>query len=85
LVQVIESVTGFYDAVYLEGEESESAHHTLTGLQSGTYTIVVYGVEAEDSFSIADRPDYFTLIRLPETPLQDSTTSMENLFLLYTK
>ena len=84
LVQVIESVTGFYDALYLEGEESESAHHTLTGLQSGTYTILVYGVEAENSFSVADKPDYFTLIRLPATLLQESTTSMENLLLLRT-
>ena len=78
-------VTDFYDALYLEGEESESTHHALTGLQSGSYTILVYGVGAEDSFSIADRPDYFTTIRLPETPLQESTTSMENLLLLHTK
>ena len=85
LVQVIESVSGFYDALYLEGEESETVWHTITGLQSGNYTILIYGVEGKDSFSLAGRPDHFTTIKLAETPLQETTTSTESLLLLCTK
>lgn len=77
LVQVIESETGFYDALFLDDEESESAHHTLIGLPSGTYTILIHGVGAEDS-SLANRPDYFTVIKLPTTSLEE--TSIEFFF-----
>ena len=66
----------YYGAVLLEGEQS--ANHTFTGLQSGIYTVLVYGVEEGDSFFQTDKPDFSTIISLTkpqQTPVAHGSHS----------
>ena len=51
----------FHEGQYLEGEGEAS--HSFTGLNSGTYTVLVYGLGREEtSCSPPHDPDYVTVV-----------------------
>ena len=58
----------YYSAVYLQSVDS----HSFPDLQSGSYTVLVYGVEREDEFSLAQRPDFFSVVNV-SVPLETPT------------
>ena len=59
----------YYSAVYLQSVNS----HSFPDLQSGSYTVLVYGVEREDEFSLAQRPDFFSVVNV-SVPRETLTT-----------
>ena len=74
-VQLVSGVMGgFHKGEYLEGEEEAS--HSFTGLVSGTYTVLVFGLEREEtSCSPPDDPDYITVVSVSALQ-QTSVTSV---------
>ena len=71
-VQLVSDVMrGFYKRVYIEGEEEAS--HTFTGLMSGTYTVLVYGLERGEATCSPPEPDYVTVVYV-NTTLHTSET-----------
>ena len=74
-VQLVSCVMGgFHEGEYLEGEEEAS--HSFTDLVSGTYTVLVYGLEREKiSCSPPDDPDYITVVSMSALQ-QTSLTSV---------
>ena len=58
----------YYSAVYLQSVDS----HNFPDLQSGSYAVLVYGVEREDEFSLAQRPNFLSVVNV-SVPLETTT------------
>ena len=56
----------FHDGEYLEGSREGEASHSFTGLMSGTYTVLVYGVGRKETscLPLFHDPDYVTVVNV---------------------
>ena len=74
-VQLVSTIVGgFHEGEYLEGEEEAS--YRFTDLASGTYAVLVYGLEREEMFcSLPHDPNYITVISLSNSQQLTPVTS----------
>ena len=66
----------FHEGQYLEGEGEAIASHSFTGLNSGTYTVLVYGLSREEtSCSPPHDPDYVTVVSVTAIASQHTSVA----------
>ena len=72
-VQLVSDVMdGYHEGVYLEGETEAS--HNFTGLLSGTYVILVYGLRGDSTACPPlGGPDYITVANVTTSELTSNT------------